>query len=264
MISQTGDYAKKKRLRIGFDHPEKILLSDLLLYQRDATCRFFTGGQASNLGQGFIEAMIGIDEGKKVELIDDLHMHGVTSFVVDFVIYENAHLSYRLQVTEGIEELAYPRLEQQPVVICDRDVTVTFIGADAHADVTCLYFGQGDQVFKIRTTQNHRAQRTTSTLLVKSVLTDKAQLLCRSLVHLNDQAQHAVANQMNKNILLSPHARATAIPMMEVLADEVKCTHGSAVSKIDEEQLFYAASRGLSVQQVELMLVRGFLLGNES
>ena len=91
------------------------------------------------------------------------------------------------------------------------------------------------------------------------MLDDESKLFCHSLIRVNKQAQQTLAEQVNKNILLKNTARAVSIPTLEVLANDVRCKHGAAVSKLDAEQMFYLQSRGIDMQATRQMLVQAFL-----
>ncbi len=91
----------------------------------------------------------------------------------------------------------------------------------------CLYFGEGDRIFKIKTHQEYKAGHTTRNVVVKAVLADSAQLTCHSMISVAPGADGSFAEQVNKNILLSIAARAVSIPMLEVLANDVKCKRGA-------------------------------------
>lgn len=121
-----------------------------------------------------------------------------------------------------------------------------------------LVFGDGEQRLTHHTHQNHRAPSTTSDLLFKAALRDSARSVYTGMVKIAPEAQKSNAYQASKNILLSKGARANAIPMLEILADDVKCGHGAAVGSLDDDQRFFLMSRGLSREEAERAIVEGF------
>ena len=78
------------------------------------------------------------------------------------------------------------------------------------------------------------------------------------MIRVENEAQQTNAYQENRNLMLSPKAHADSIPGLEILANDVRCTHGSTTGQVDREQLFYLMARGLSRQEAERIIVRGF------
>jgi Fe-S cluster assembly protein SufD len=131
-------------------------------------------------------------------------------------------------------------------------------GPGASAKLYGLVFGEGDQRFTHHTRQEHHAPRASSDLLFKAALTDQARSIFTGLIRIEKTATQSEAYQASKNVLLSRNARANAIPMLEILTDDVKCGHGAAVGGLDDEQRFYLMSRGLDRHEAERAMVEGF------
>jgi Fe-S cluster assembly protein SufD len=89
-------------------------------------------------------------------------------------------------------------------------------------------------------------------------LLDRARTVLRGVVHLRPAAQQTDAYQSTHSLLLSNKARADALPILEIEADDVRCKHGSTTGMVDDEQVFYLMSRGLSRQEAQRMIVQGF------
>lgn len=138
------------------------------------------------------------------------------------------------------------------------DVTSHLEGPGASAEMLALWFGARDQHFDHHTLQHHEAPSAHSDLLYKGALTEKSRSVFRGLIRVSPGAQLTDAYQTNRNLLLSPDASATALPNLEIEADDVRCSHGATVGQVDETQLFYLMSRGLSREQAERLLVFGF------
>ena len=79
------------------------------------------------------------------------------------------------------------------------------------------------------------------------------------MIYVAPGAQKTDAYQTNRNLLLSPEARAQSVPMLEILANDVRCSHGSSTSPVDPEQVFYLMSRGIPKEQAQEVLVQAFL-----
>ena len=128
----------------------------------------------------------------------------------------------------------------------------------ANAKVTGAYFLTGEEHADYDTTQEHAAPNTTSDLFFKGVLADHARAVWRGVIRVDKGAQKTDAYQENRNLLLSHDAHADSIPGLEIEANDVRCTHGATIGQIDRLQLFYLMSRGLSREQAERLIVRGF------
>ncbi len=131
-------------------------------------------------------------------------------------------------------------------------------GSGARSELLGILFGSDSQHYDFHTLQDHEAPETFSDLLYKSALKDKAKVIYTGLIRISRQAQKSDAYQANRNLLLSEGAKADSIPMLEIEADDVRCTHGVAVGPVDEEQLFYLMSRGLPRPEAEQLIVEGF------
>lgn len=129
---------------------------------------------------------------------------------------------------------------------------------NANAFMSGLYFASGDQHIDQRTLQKHSSHHTYSNLLYKGAVKDNAHSVYQGIIAAGRGAIKVDAYQMNKNLVLSPNARADSLPGLEIDADDLKCSHGSTVGTLDPEQLFYLMSRGLSRAEARQMLVNAF------
>lgn len=136
--------------------------------------------------------------------------------------------------------------------------SVDLAGKGATAKVSGFYFADSDQHFDMDTEQNHLAMSTTSDLLYKGAVTDNARSIWQGNIYVAPGADGTDGYQSNRNLILSRQARADSIPGLEILADDVKCTHGATVGKVDPEQIFYLRSRGLSETEAKHLIVEGF------
>ena len=131
-------------------------------------------------------------------------------------------------------------------------------GPGATSRVTGAYFADGDQHLDYDTFQEHIAPNTTSDFAFKGALRDTSSAVWRGMIRVEKDAQKTNAYQENRNLLLSKTAHADSIPGLEILANDVRCTHGATLGQVDREQLFYLMARGLSRQEAERLIVRGF------
>jgi len=132
------------------------------------------------------------------------------------------------------------------------------IGRGATGVLQALYFGSGDQLLDFRTFQDHAARDTTSNLLFKGVIDDRARSVYTGLIHVRPDARGTNAFQTNRNIKLSDEAWAESVPNLQIENNDVKCSHASTVGPVDEDQRFYLESRGLHPSRAERFIVAGF------
>ncbi|MBM4131687.1 SufD family Fe-S cluster assembly protein, partial [bacterium] len=132
-------------------------------------------------------------------------------------------------------------------------------GAGAHSEIVGVTLVGGAQHGDVHTSHRHLAERTTSRIDFKAVAADQARATYTGLIRIEDQAQHCEAFQENRNLLLSPKARADAIPELEIHNQEVSCSHGATIAPVEAEQLFYLESRGLDRGEALGLVVAGFL-----
>ena len=131
-------------------------------------------------------------------------------------------------------------------------------GEGSTGKMSGFYFANGDQHLDHDTQQNHNAPHTTSDLLFKGALRDKSRSVWQGMIYVAPGAQKADGYQANRNLVLSRGARADSIPGLEILADDVRCTHGATVGQLDEEQIFYLLSRGMPRAEAQKVVVDGF------
>jgi Fe-S cluster assembly protein SufD len=138
------------------------------------------------------------------------------------------------------------------------NVEGALVGPNAQSQMLGVLFGDHDQHFDLYTLQDHQAGATTSNLLFKTALRDRAKSVYSGLIRVDEKVVGADAYQANRNLLLSDAAKADSQPMLEILNNDVRCTHGATMGPADEEQLFYLQSRGLPKPEAERMVVQGF------
>ncbi len=131
-------------------------------------------------------------------------------------------------------------------------------GPGATSRVTGAYFADGDQHLDYDTFQEHAAPNTESDFAFKGALRESARAVWRGMIRVEPNAQRTNAYQENRNLLLSPDAHADSIPGLEIMANDVRCTHGATLGRVDRDQLFYLMTRGLTRGEAERLIVRGF------
>ena len=199
-----------------------------------------TGGILSNLSH------IKLGEGAKLNRILVQKVNQISTFNH----LENIQLARNSELTNISLHLggAQSRIESKGVIA----------GEGASFNNFSLSLGNGEQLFDQRTVQHHIAPHGKSNLLFKNALLDESKSIFSGLIKVDHTAQHTDAYQTNRNLLLSAHAEADSLPGLEILANEVKCSHGATTSKIDEQELFYLLSRGIHRNVAEKLIVLGF------
>lgn len=135
---------------------------------------------------------------------------------------------------------------------------VDLMGAGAGATIVGAYFGDAEQTLDYRYFMRHAAPSTTSEMFLKGAVADHAKSVFSGLIRIEKEGQKANAHQTNRNLVLSDGAEAHSVPNLEILADDVRCGHGSAVGPLDEEQRYYLQSRGLDRERADRLQVKGF------
>lgn len=133
------------------------------------------------------------------------------------------------------------------------------VGPGGRSDMLAVSVAEGNQEFDQRTLQDHQQPNTASDLLYKNSLADTARTIFAGLIRVEPHAHKTDAYQKVRNLLLSDEAEANSMPGLEILADEVRCSHGATSGQIDAEEMFYLLSRGISPEKARQLIVFGFL-----
>jgi len=188
---------------------------------------------------------------------DDLSNNKKINHTIEFVINENSDFTYQSKIVPSFEKELPAQSDDDSSI--EKNLTFTLAGRGAKSQAMCSAYGSSNRSFTFNTLQNHVIGDTTSNITVKSVLDNGSKLTCDGMIRIHKDAQKTSAKLENKNILLSKKARAISIPKLEIEANDVKCAHGAAVSKLNDEHMFYLQSRGIDAVQTRRMLIEAFL-----
>jgi Fe-S cluster assembly protein SufD len=223
-------------------------------------------------------ALVVLEEGAQAEVWHEARSaeadaDGLLNGVVELVVGQNARL--RFVDAQDISEKAWVFGAQRATVARDGSldwITLGFgsangkvfqetqlAGPGAHGTVTGAYATQGRQHLDFDTLQEHAAPDTTSDLAFRGILADRSSAVWRGMIKVDPGAQRTDAFQESRNLLVSKRAHADAIPGLEILANDVRCTHAAAIAQIDREQLFYLRAHGLPEAQAQRLVIEGFL-----
>jgi Fe-S cluster assembly protein SufD len=231
----------------------------------------------SNGGSLFWRMVVIAEEGARFSLIEDL-----SSAAEDTVAYTNAVVELFVHPAAKIEYVSLQNLSKETwhfgryKAWLERDSELDWViggfgskrgkvwiendlaGPGATSRVTGAYFADGDQHLDFDTFQEHIAPNTESDFAFKGALRENATAVWRGMIRVEEGAQKTNAYQENRNLLLSDNAHADSIPGLEIMANDVRCTHGATLGKVNREELFYLMARGLSREEAERLIVRGF------
>jgi Fe-S cluster assembly protein SufD len=222
--------------------------------------------------------LVVLEEGAQAEVWEqyvstDNEQKALFTTVSELSIGANANLRY--VCAQGLSEKSWIFGAQRAVV--DRDGALDWIalgfgagngrvamdtqlaGKGSDAKVTGAYATHGRQHLDYATTQEHAAPNTTSDLAFRGILDGRSNTVWSGMIKVDPGAQQIDAFQESRNLLLTKTAHADSVPGLEILANDVRCTHAAAIAQIDPEQLFYLRSRGLLADQAKRLVIEGFL-----
>jgi Fe-S cluster assembly protein SufD len=238
--------------------------------------------QAAGVQQAF-RVLVVVDSGATAEIREswDSGVDGTAGLlhpVTEIVVGDGAHLRY-LSVQTLSEDhwvLGSQRASIAASGVLDWAVLglgggngrvhldVTLDGEGAEARVTGAYATEGRQHLDYATKQIHAAPRTNSDLAFRGILGGRSHAVWSGMIEVVPGAQKIDAFQESRNLLISKKAHADAIPGLEILANDVRCTHAAAIAQLDQDQLFYLRSRGLDEPQAKRLMIEGFLTATVS
>jgi len=231
----------------------------------------------SNGGSLYWRMVVEAEEGSRFTLIEDL-----SSSSPDAIAYTNAVVELFVHAGAKVEYVSLQNLSRETWhfgrhrALLERDAELDWViggfgskrgkvwvendlaGPGATSRVTGAYFADGDQHLDYDTFQEHIAPNTESDFAFKGALRERASAVWRGMIRVEEGAQKTNAYQENRNLLLSDTAHADSIPGLEIMANDVRCTHGATLGRVDREALFYLMARGLSRAEAERLIVRGF------
>jgi Fe-S cluster assembly protein SufD len=219
--------------------------------------------------------LVVLEEGAEAEVWEQYvsTAPGLVTTVVELVVGDNARL--RFVSAQDLDESSYVFGTQRAKVARDGKLDWVVLGfgsgngkvfqntildgEGAEGKVTGAYATRGRQHLDFDTTQEHAAANCISDLAFRGILAGRSSAVWRGMIKVDHGAQQTDAFQESRNLLLSKKAHADAIPGLEILADDVRCTHAAAIAQIDPDQLFYLRARGLDEEVASRLVIEGFL-----
>ena len=209
-----------------------------------------------------------------VDLFNDTSEKNFLNIFYNFELKENAVLkNYKVDKLKN-ENIKYSfnNIEQDKNSISEtfilssgsnfvkNEINCNLKGEHSSAFVNGILSLDDNQHHEIRTIINHLTENTKSYQLIKSVLDQSSKAVYQGKIFVNSEAQKTDGYQLSKAILLKKESEFNAKPELEIYADDVKCSHGSASGSLNDDSIFYLMSRGLNYQQSRELLINGFLL----
>jgi Fe-S cluster assembly protein SufD len=231
----------------------------------------------SATGQTFWRLVVVVEEGARASIIEEY-----ASPSPDTEAYSNAVTELFVEPAAKLEYVSLQNLSRETWHFAshharvERDAELDWVaggfgskkgktriqndlaGRGATSRVTGAYFADGKQHLDYDTFQEHIAPDCESDFAFKGALRDEATAVWRGMIRVEKDAQKTNAYQECRNLMLSPTTHAVPIPGLEILANDVRCTHGATVGRVNREDLFYLQSRGLKRPEAERLIVRGF------
>jgi Fe-S cluster assembly protein SufD len=182
--------------------------------------------------------------------------------VLDHVVVQEEEISAHHLAVRQVKLATNSRYSAQTIslggALARTDIGVTLDGEGAEASLDGLYLVDGAQQADTHLTVRHARPNCNSFQLYKGVLAGSSRAVFNGRIIVDQDAQKTDANQSNRNLLLSDDATVHSNPQLEIFADDVRCTHGSTVGRLDEEAVFYLRSRGIGRDEAIRLLTLAF------
>lgn len=192
--------------------------------------------------------------------------------IIEIFLNDNSNLEIILSVTStkeiNIVNSLYAQLERDSNLTIHNISTgaglsrsrmdIDLLGNGSEFSLDGIYFGEEKQIHDNRVFVNHLGKNTSSNMITKGVLGDESSSIFTGTIHIAEGAEKTESHQENRNILLSEEATAQSVPNLEILCDDVICSHGSSVGPIEENVYHYVMARGIEKVDADKLLIKGF------
>jgi Fe-S cluster assembly protein SufD len=221
-------------------------------------------------------SLVRVGQSSEVRLLESYVSHSsegcFVNQITDIHVAQNAHLQHCMVQALGPQatQIGTTRIRQAAdsrvsTFACElgakmarHNLNVVLDGEGSHTNLDGLYGTADGRHVDNHTSIDHRRPNCTSDQLYKGILNGKSRAVFNGKIFVRDIAQQTNAYQLNRNLMLSPNSKVDTKPQLEIFADDVKCTHGAAVGQLNEEEIFYFQSRGISRDDAVNILSYGF------
>ena len=258
--------------KFNIEQFEKVTGGFQLNITDDSEQYFSINFQSNDNSIPYIGIKVNKNKSGKLYLNFDELVNGNIYPIVEILLNDNSNLEIILSVTSqksvNIVSSIYAQLERDSNLTIHNISTgaglsrsrmdIDLLGNGSEFSLDGIYFGEENQIHDNRVFVNHLGKNTSSNMITKGVLGDKSSSIFTGTIHIAEGAEKTESHQENRNILLSEEATAQSVPNLEILCDDVICSHGSSVGPIEENLYHYVMSRGIKKIDADKLLIKGF------
>ena len=258
--------------KFNIEQFEKVTGGFQLSVKGDSEQYFSVNFQSENNAIPYIGISVDKNKSGKLYLNFDQLVIGNIYPIIEIFLNDNSNLEIILSVTSpkeiNIVNSIYAQLEKDSnltihnistgAALSRSRMDIDLLGNGSEFSLDGIYFGEETQIHDNRVFVNHLGKNTSSNMITKGVLGDQSSSIFTGTIHIAEGAEKTESHQENRNILLSEEATAQSVPNLEILCDDVICSHGSSVGPIEENIYHYVMSRGIKKVDADKLLIKGF------
>ena len=260
--------------KFNIEQFEKVTGGFQLNVKGDSEQYFSVNFQSEDNAIPYIGISVDKNKSGKLYLNFDQLVIGNIYPIIEIFLNDNSNLEIILSVTSpkgiNIVNSLYAQLEKDSnltihnistgAALSRSRMDIDLLGNGSEFSLDGVYFGEETQIHDNRVFVNHLGKNTSSNMITKGVLGDQSSSIFTGTIHIAEGAEKTESHQENRNILLSEEATAQSVPNLEILCDDVICSHGSSVGPIEENVYHYVMSRGIKKVDADKLLIKGFLM----
>ena len=258
--------------KFNIEQFEKVTGGFQLNVKEDSEQYFSVNFQSDDNSIPYIGISVEKNKSGKLYLNFDELVIGNIYPIIEIFLNDNSNLEIILSVTStkeiNIVNSIYAQLERDSNLTIHNISTgaglsrsrmdIDLLGNGSEFSLDGIYFGEEKQIHDNRVFVNHLGKNTSSNMITKGVLGDESSSIFTGTIHIAEGAEKTESHQENRNILLSEEATAQSVPNLEILCDDVICSHGSSVGPIEENVYHYVMARGIEKVDADKLLIKGF------
>ena len=258
--------------KFNIEQFEKVTGGFQLNVKEDSEQYFSVNFQSDDNSIPYIGVSVEKNKSGKLYLNFDELVIGNIYPIIEIFLNDNSNLEIILSVTStkeiNIVNSIYAQLERDSNLTIHNISTgaglsrsrmdIDLLGNGSEFSLDGIYFGEEKQIHDNRVFVNHLGKNTSSNMITKGVLGDESSSIFTGTIHIAEGAEKTESHQENRNILLSEEATAQSVPNLEILCDDVICSHGSSVGPIEENVYHYVMARGIEKVDADKLLIKGF------
>jgi hypothetical protein len=258
--------------KFNIEQFEKVTGGFQLNVKGDSEQYFSVNFQSDDNSIPYIGISVEKNKSGKLYLNFDELVTGNIYPIIEIFLNDNSNLEIILSVTStkeiNIVNSIYAQLERDSNLTIHNISTgaglsrsrmdIDLLGNGSEFSLDGIYFGEEKQIHDNRVFVNHLGKNTSSNMITKGVLGDESSSIFTGTIHIAEGAEKTESHQENRNILLSEEATAQSVPNLEILCDDVICSHGSSVGPIEESVYHYVMARGVEKVDADKLLIKGF------